>query len=306
MDNRQAKILKQINDLLDATASKFSTNVDAASKRAYKHILDLIKDIDVSSAKRIKASVKNINLIAKIKKELEVAILDPQWEAAVTELTDSFEKITKLQNGYFSLISTTFSASKTFEALKNVAISNTIDGLLASGINANVTLGARDIISGMIINGARYADLVDSMRDYLIGNEETPGALSRYAKTYATDSLYGYSRQYTSLVSDDLGLVWYSYVGSLRETSRPFCKAMIESSDGCMEYFHKSQIPELLKGHICGGDVGLNKKTGLPAGMKPETNAANFIHLAGGWGCEHKIYAVSSVIVPQELRERFE
>jgi hypothetical protein len=81
---------------------------------------------------------------------------------------------------------------------------------------------------------------------------------------------------------------------------------MIEAKDGCMRYFHKSQIPELLSGKICGEQIHINKKSGLPDGMIKGTNVSNFNVNAGGFGCNHSIFGVSNALVPKELIKKFE
>jgi hypothetical protein len=163
----------------------------------------------------------------------------------------------------------------------------------------------RDILNKNITTGGNISDFIEETRIYLTDTNEGEGALKKYSKTIVTDALNQYSRQYNQLVSDDLGFKFFQYVGSLRETSREFCVKMIEAKEGCMVYFHVSQINELLSGKICGEQIHINEKSNLPSGMIKGTNTANFFVNAGGYGCNHGVFGVSTLLVPKELREKF-
>ncbi len=112
-------------------------------------------------------------------------------------------------------------------------------------------------------------------------------------------------RENNATLTDDLGLEWYKYDGSLKDTSRPFCDALIAAKKSCMPYIHKSQLEEIVSGNICGEQVPIYDKTGLPQGMIAGTNASNFRINRGGYNCNHQLYPVSAAVVPKELRDKF-
>ena len=114
-----------------------------------------------------------------------------------------------------------------------------------------------------------------------------------------------FSANYNATITDDLGLKWYKYDGSLKDTSRPFCDALIGAKKSCMPYIHVSQLEEIVNGQICGEQVPIYDKTGLPAGMIAGTNASNFRINRGGYNCNHQLYPVSAAVVPKELRDKF-
>lgn len=126
------------------------------------------------------------------------------------------------------------------------------------------------------------------------------GLLERYAKTTTTDSLNTFSRQYASAITNDLGLEWHVYIGAIIDTSRPWCIACHEK-----KYIHVSEFSDLLKGdfpEFKQADGQIYDKTGLPTGMKANTNVDNLPTLAGGWGCNHGMQAVSEISVPMLVR----
>jgi hypothetical protein len=96
-----------------------------------------------------------------------------------------------------------------------------------------------------------------------------------------------------------LNVEWYVYRGTNLTTTREFCELLTKK-----EYVHKSEIPELLKGHIDGHQCRIYDKTGLPYGMKEGTNADNFIVNRGGWNCGHQLIPVRTEAVPEAIRNR--
>lgn len=155
-----------------------------------------------------------------------------------------------------------------------------------------------------ITSGGSYSDLAEQLRQSLTNTPESKGILDRYVKTVAKDSINQFSRQYTQIVSNDLGYEWYRYMNSDIETTRCFCDAMTDK-----DYFHVSEIPGLLKGKglLCDNQtVPIYAKTGLPYGMIDGTNPENFFVRAGGWNCGHSIQPISKRQVPAKVLEALE
>jgi hypothetical protein len=164
------------------------------------------------------------------------------------------------------------------------------------------------MLNQAVTTGGTRKEFTEQARKFLLAEDGGKGSLTKYASLIATDSLNTYSATYNSLITDDLGFEWFKYSGSLKKTSRDFCRELIDASGrgGCLEYIHVSQIPKLLEGHICEVTVPLYDKTGLPEGMKDGTNPANFKINRGGWNCNHQLTGVPSVLVPKRLRDQYE
>jgi len=64
-------------------------------------------------------------------------------------------------------------------------------------------------------------------------------------------------------------------------------------------YFHISEVPEILKGLGCD----IYHKTKLPYGMIDGTNAENFFIRVGGLNCRHSINPVAERQVPKAIRD---
>jgi len=170
--------------------------------------------------------------------------------------------------------------------------------LTEGGINANLTTGIEDILRTYIRSGGEYVELIDKMKMFITGTKDVPGYLTRYAKQITIDSLQQYNAAYNHAISADLGYEWYIYIGSNITTTRDFCDKMTKK-----KYFHKSEIPEILKGKIDGAQVKINPKTDLWYGAYEDTSAKNFNDRRGGYQCRHQIYAVSATMVPIEIKQ---
>ena len=299
------KIITELEDLIEANITAFNESMPAVQKQAYKEVLNLMSDLDKYSDGTVKASVKNVKLIAKIKQRLQEVIIDGSYNKRLKKLLETYDEITKLQNQYFSATVSQFTVPAVLAELQKQAIDITIESLGEQGMNVNVINPVRDILNKNITTGGKVADMTEEVRAYLLGDQETEGRLAKYAKQITTDALNQYSANYNKVISDDLGFEWYRYSGSLRKTSREFCVKLIEAKKGCMPYIHKSQLPEIIDGYICGERVAIYKKTGLPQGMIAGTNASNFFVNRGGYSCNHQLTGVPSSFVPKELKDKF-
>ena len=299
------EIIQEIHELLDKRVEGFTESMPSVQKKMYAEVLAIAKDLDTFPDGRIRASVKNVNKIAKIKAILNEVVLDGKYYKELNKVIATYEQITTLQNAYFTSLVGQFGVPAVLAQIQKTSIDITIERMGKEGMNAGVINKVRDILNKNITTGGKITDFIEETRIYLTDTDEGEGALKKYSKTIVTDALNQYSRQYNQLISDDLGFEFFQYVGSLRETSREFCVKMIEAKDGCMRYFHKSQIPELLSGKICGEQIHINKKSGLPSGLIKGTNASNFNVNAGGNNCNHGVFGVSNALIPKELREKF-
>lgn len=303
--SQRGEIIDQLEVLIQAQVDQFNERMPGVQRDAFNKILDLTADLETSNG-RIKPSVKNIRLIAKIKQELNKTIFSKEYADDLDDLLKTYDRITKLQNAYFTATIGKFTVPKVLAEVQTQAIDSVIELLGDEGINANFNNKIRDILRKNVTAGGTRAQFIEEARAFILGNEEVDGALVKYTGQIVTDSLNQFSSQYHQIISDDLGFEWFSYDGSIKDTTRPFCRKLIEAKKGCMRYIHKSQFPELLAGRICGEQVPIYDKYGLPQGMYEGTNVANFPILKGGYWCNHSLNGVPSALVPKALRDKFE
>ncbi|MDR0667929.1 MAG: hypothetical protein LBF90_04855, partial [Prevotellaceae bacterium] len=82
--------------------------------------------------------------------------------------------------------------------------------------------------------GQSYAALTETLRKTLTDTDSGTGLLSRYAKTYATDSINHFAAEYMAAITGDLNVEWYVYRGTNLTTTREFCELLTKK-----EYVHK-------------------------------------------------------------------
>jgi len=302
----QDKILKAIKKAL----GRFDKKIPGLQSELYKLMLAEIKRLD-TNGDTVKVTVKNLSILASIKNKLNRLILNPEYKAEIKEFAKAFNEVYKLQFEYWKAADATFKPKPLLKAIRNQAINDTVQQLTTQGISANVSDNLIQILRTNITAGGSYNDLAEQLRQSLTNTPESKGILDRYVKTVANDSINQFNRQYTQVVSSDLGYEWFSYGNTEIETSRPFCQSMVERHN----YFHISQVPELLNGIFLGkrmrydsnvegeGEktVDIYPKTGLPYGFIAGTNADNFFTRCGGWGCKHSLDPVNVRQVPPAL-----
>ena len=294
---------EQITSLLktiDDSVTGFIADLPATERSVYNHVLTLVKDLEFDKLGGIKNNVKNLRLLSRIRKEVDKIVLSKPYLGKVKEFVTTYDTLAELNNTYFAKLNVEFTPKKVLDEIKLLNIETTVDQLTESGIAGNFSNDIKQILKRNITSGGSYADLANQLRDGIIGVEGQDGRLVKYAKQISTDAVNQYNAQYTQAVTEDLGLTWYIYQGSLLTSSREFCIHLTKK-----RFFHKSEIPELLKGHVNGHNCKINPKTDLPNGFIPNTDENNFFVNRAGFSCGHQIFPVSKAAVPKELLEKF-
>jgi len=293
VDKHIEKIIKTVESAPD----KFNGNLPAVERKILDEITELLKDLKTNNGKIVSCS-DNLKIVTRIQKRLEKIVFSKQYLNDVARFVSSYHKIATYHNQYFSQLDN-FKPKQYYNMVKTVAMENAIDALTETGINANVIKPLRDVLLTAVTSGQGYASLTESLRNEIIGTEESPGSLSRYARTYTTTAISMYNGQYSAAVNADIGYEWYAYRGSNIETTREFCEKMTEK-----EWVHVSEFEAILSGDIDGYQCEMYEKTDLPRGLMAGTTPENFIVRAGGWNCQHSLYPVPEYLVPEEVRNK--
>lgn len=295
------KILKEISKSVEG----FTKDLPGVEREVLNRIIRNLKELELQGD-NIKASVKNIRLIATIKNDIQGIILNDKYIDSLKDFVRSFNTITDLQNQYWKTVETTFKPNAILSEIKVQSIDDTVDKLTEAGIGANISDKITDILRQNITSGGSYQSLTDQLKEFIV-KTDTEGALTKYAKQITVDSVNQYNATYTQVVSNDLGFEWYIYDNTDIDTTRPWCDAMTDK-----KYLHVSELPELIKGH---GLTYVNKegervpvpiyeKTGLPHGMIPGTDAVNVLVRRGGYNCGHQFRPISERLVPADVKAK--
>ena len=295
--------LKKVIDTLDEAADSFDGIATREQKKIYDEVITLAKDLDTDALGRVRQSIANLKRLTEIKAKLAALSKDKEWVAGIGKFLQYFGTLQKEQNAYFSAnfpsATLSKSAKEKNELMRQLAIQNTIDGLMGDGLKANVTDKLNDILLRAVTTNAKFADLQEELRAHLMGQNGGQGAFARYATTYATTALSQFTGQNNKLLTDDLDTEWFMYTGSNNETTREFCEQLTKK-----KYIHKSEIPTILTGRIDEYQCAIYEKTGLPIGMIAGTTPENFQCNCGGWNCRHQLVPVADAVVPKQIRDR--
>lgn len=290
------EILKTIDDSVNG----FNESIPKVQQQLFDEINELSSKLETRNG-RILANAKNIRLIGQIKQRFDKLITKNKgYKERVKKFTEAFGKVEQLQDQYFSETIQKYSRPQTLAAIRTESIDATIESLTGNGMKQSLVEPIREILRTNITSGAKYTDLTKSLRDFMLDNKTGEGRLAKHVKQITTDALNQYARTNIQTVTDNLGLEYFSYNGAIIDTSRPFCVALHKK-----KYFHKSEIPDLIKGdfkEFKDIDGKIDSKTGLPYGMIKDTNANNFLTLAGGWNCNHSPIPVDVLAVPESKR----
>lgn len=298
--------IKKVLQVVDESINEYMDKVPSIQKSIYKEVLTLTKELKLDSRGNIKNTIDNYRILSNLRTRLQKVIFTKQYEQNTKKLIESYDTINETLKDYFSSFATSPSSTteEVLKILSKQAIERTLMYLGDSGINVNIIGKMQEILQSNITNGGSYYDFSKQLSDFIVGSKDNLGAFEKYANTIVVDGLNTYSRTYSTAITEDLELEWFRYTGSLLDTSREWCKHMIDK-----DYVHISELETVLKDNIdgveiCSSEIPCSSKTNLPHGMKAETTKDNILNLAGGWNCGHRFIAVSDIVVPQNIKEK--
>ena len=297
--NELDKILK----IVEQAPDEFESKIPDIEKKIFKDVSLLLKDLKVSGNGKIETSIENLKLINEIKAKLGKIVVSKEYSNLVNKFVENIPAISNFQTSTSGI---TGESKKMMSAVARQQIENTLDGLIGDGYKQEIAGKIYNLLLISINSGGNYSDLLETLRAQLVSTDDKTGMLAKYTGQYVNNSLSQFDGYVGKMVADMKGYEWFRYSGSNITTTREFCKHMTQK-----DYFHISEIPEILKGHIDGHECKIYEKTGLPMGMVEGTNESNFFVYRGGYygdqmGCRHRINGVPTESVPLEVRERIE
>jgi hypothetical protein len=284
---------RKVVDDIDGIVNDYANSLEPLQRKLYKRVSISLKELDIDDDGNIKRTAKNLRIINDVKGELDNVVNDPKYIDQVSNIRGAMDDVNELQNNYFNKISDV-AIPAPIKVMTDQAFDQVVDSLAGSGINENVLSGALDIVNTSISEGGDFFKMSNQLKDYIIGSKDVDGKLVSYSKQIVSDTIHGVSRNYNSIMTDKLGLQWYRYIGSLMDTSRPFCKAMVKK-----QWIHDSELAKCAKGDIDGMKVSTK-------GMMKGTNGDNIVSRCGGFNCTHQLVPVPDTLVPSGIRKRFE
>lgn len=292
--------IKAILSAIDDAIAQFQDAIPGIQKLVYEGLQPIVKELQVKNG-RLLNNIDNLKLIGALQNKLKKIIISAEYKKSVQRFIDSFTTVSSLNNEYYSQFNRKYKPKNTLPIIKQLAVESTINDLVGQGLSSNIIAPIQKILQQNITTGGSYAKFQEQLQNHILQNETGEGNLQQYTKQITTDAINQYSAQYSETVAQDLQFNWGRYVGSNITTTREFCTLLTEK-----QWVHKSELSEIIKGHIDGTDCKLSKTTGLPLGMIPDTNADNFKVRRGGYNCGHQFFWVPDSAVPADVRAKFE
>lgn len=298
------KEIQAVLDAIDEGLIDFNEAIPQIQEQLYRRILRFQKEL-VVQGDTVTNTVKNVNLLSKLRQDLEDIILrDTDYLEAVTKLGKLYEKIDLLNFAYFKAIEKRFKPPKVVDAIRKQSVTMMVEGMTEAGLNSALITPIREMITTYTTTGGSYSQMTKELNNYINGTPEIDGALVKYTKLFATDSINQYTATVNSVLASDLGWEWFRFVGSNIKTTRTFCKALTQK-----QYYHISELPQIIKGNFAEFKEMKGKiydRTGLPQGMIEDTNTSNFQVYRGGYNCGHQTYPIPKSLVPKNILSKFE
>lgn len=281
-------------DEIQSSINEFVKGIPTMQRELFDKIQVLLNDLYLDSDGKIKSTIENLKIIGRIKNALSGVVLSPEYQDKVDSLNDAIKSISNIQTQYYENVFSDFTKPGVVKQIEKVSFDATADQLLGSGVDENVVNMAGDIVESHIRDGSSFTTLVDELKTQMLGDAEVDPKMISYSKQVINDTLSGFSRNYHAIVTQDLNLKWYTYIGALVDTSRPFCRALVSK-----RYIHESELAKIARGDIDGEKVSLQ-------GLYPGTTGSNLISYCGGYNCTHQMIPVPASSVPTSIRREFE
>jgi hypothetical protein len=293
------KKIQELIDTIDESIKQWDNAIPGMEKDFFANVMRLVKKLELSGDD-IKKTVSNLRLMNRIKGELDSALYTKRYLKEVESFIKYFDQVEKIQSEYFTESFDKFSKPNIWNEIKRQTIEDVVASLTEADISTLVIQPVADLIRDDVMNGSSWSNMVKSLEKLIESRSGLDSPLKRYSSQIVTDAINQYAAQYNNTITDDLGLQWFQYVGSLVKHSRPFCRSLVAK-----RWVNVAEFSQIVKGKIDGKQVPRNPRTGLPDGMIPGTNAQTLKTYRGGYRCNHLFIAVDESVVPESVKKSF-
>lgn len=189
-----------------------------------------------------------------------------------------------------------FKEKKIYDEITELSKQAALTNLLESGVDTNFTQPIIEKLKIGVTTGANISDLLKELSITIVGDEKNLGRLERYTKQVAHDALAQFQRTYIDVISKDVGIEFWLYLGTAISDTRPFCEKYLN------QYFHTKEVEML--GNGIDPFTGTALSNDLLKGRINGTNASNIFTNCGGWNCRHIFAPSTTQFTPNEVVKR--
>jgi hypothetical protein len=272
MDERQAELIKKIQELQLAIEKRMDNALPKVFAKLTDQVIDLASNLSLDAKDR----AKTLREMIKLKKDIADTIVNNSlYQTQVAEVIKGFEMLSELSNEYISTILDNFSPkTELYKAILETNISTTKEALLGAGIRNNFGTAIQEVLKDNISGIGTRSELNKTLRKFIEGSPQDAPFLNRYIKQTTNDAVMTFNAEYIQTIADDLDVEYYIYAGTIIEDTRSFCQARTG------RYFTTDEVKNWanLKGW---------------QGRMSGTNSSTIFIYRGGYNCRHQLWPVS-------------
>lgn len=248
----------------------FTKVIDAQRFEMFAQLSQLLTLLQTENG-AILPTAENLILVDSIIEQLGDFLFEPE------------SKYLLALNSYLSGIAVTATAANTAMKITDSAKYQQVLGNLIirtqqlfdkTMVNSLTTTELRSVISGSVTAQSTTFEAIESIKQFILGNDKREFFLKRYAKTWATTGFATAESQYVKAVADDIGVEKWEYAGGTVDDTRQFCL------DRVRQVFTREEIE------------GWPETAGDWAGRAYGTDKDTIWAYRGGWNCGHVLMPV--------------
>lgn len=281
--------------------NEYDKSLDGVAKNFYSLLLTVLNKYSKDGT-----LVLNERKLAQLEDEIYKALKDADYLKATDAYLKNFKKVAEVNKKWYKAQKINVTDYILRKPQIEFTINQTVDALKQSGVREFMVKPIANIIRQDVLLGLTFDEAAEKLRKQTIGakiklpNGEVKvdeGYIKRYAKQVAFDGLHQYDGAINQQVKKEFGLGYALYIGSLVETSRPFCDHMRDASAGGT--LTEEQVEKILQEHCPNGEPsqesttyevnGVKRTAKKGSGMISGTVMGNLTINRGGYGCRHEL-----------------
>ena len=286
IEQRSANIDKLPNELFGA--------IEKAQRDVMRQVSILINQLETNASGQVILNTKNIALIEQIGARANDVLFGGSYIDAVRDFAGSLEQQGALAAEYMTTAFGTFDDKRIFQQVLRQSQLDVLALLDEQAVNQALIEPLKSALRDSVTSGARLTDVIQSVQQIVVGNEQVESNLLGNRKTLVRDTFAASDRRYQKTIESQYSFDFYRYSGSLVSDSRCFC----QERQG--KYYHKREIESW--GAL--QNLGKCRTSNGWQGRRKGTTPATIFTYAGGYNCDHVFAAVPIEAVPPSAIQR--
>lgn len=292
-----ADIIRDKITRIETIPEAFSDSVTASQSDLFKILLDLLDKLELDGGNLVFNS-NNLSTVNSILDEYKLLVSASDYTKAVAGFAEQFGKQAALNDQMLRATFDDFTRSDLLTQLLRQRTTGAMQQLIGGALDPVFFDPVKKELIDAVAGGGGFTDLVKTIQDVVLGDSQRLGRLDSYSRQISSDLFAITDRTYTKSAGDELGAVWYRYIGGLIEDSRAFC---MDRND---RFYHKSEVEAWGAGQVSKGITNPTAGSQPWQGMITPTTPTNIFNNLGGYQCKHSIAPVSIAGVPKDVVAR--